>query len=222
MILSSCRRPSPTRRRRSSATTSPCSTASSNISPARPRTTPRRCSTYNTGKYGSFHHDTPNMLYTQFTASGTGLVERYQNLDRFFGQRWDSSLRSTIQCGISLTKYVLYESSLYPTSGCIQKLPGGPVTTSTVTSLRTGPRSGRVPSCVPTPCSIRTGLARRRRKVLSHMATMERRHSSGGTLKIILLFLLALCLQGGPFASGKKYVDIKFKVPLVDWVRGKT
>ena len=29
-------------------------------------------------------------------------------------------------------------------------------------------------------------------------------------------------VQGGPYASGKKYVDIKFKVPLVAWVRGKT
>ena len=27
-------------------------------------------------------------------------------------------------------------------------------------------------------------------------------------------------LQGGPSASGKKYVDIKFKVPLMAWVRG--
>ena len=31
-----------------------------------------------------------------------------------------------------------------------------------------------------------------------------------------------ICVQGGPSASGKKYVDIKFKVPLVAWVRGKT
>ena len=28
-------------------------------------------------------------------------------------------------------------------------------------------------------------------------------------------------VQGGPSASGKKYVDIKFKVLSVAWVRGK-
>ena len=27
-------------------------------------------------------------------------------------------------------------------------------------------------------------------------------------------------LQGGPSASGKKYVDIKFRVPLLAWVTG--
>ena len=36
------------------------------------------------------------------------------------------------------------------------------------------------------------------------------------------LFCSCMHVQGGPSASGKKYVDIKFKVRLVGWVRGKT